>query len=37
VQLFSSLNRQGVDELKACLDGWLGEDEAEAGEAAAAE
>jgi len=27
VQLFSSHNGQGVDELRACLDGWLGADE----------
>ena len=29
VQLFSSHNGQGVDELRACLDGWLGETEPE--------
>ncbi len=41
VQLFSSVNGQGVDELKACLNGWLGETESEAapeeGEAAGEE
>ena len=29
VQLFSSVNGQGVDELKSCLNGWLGESEPE--------